>query len=42
MRWFVGAMLAVVILSICSRTDEDDAVKLIEKLGGKITRDDKL
>src|SRR5260370_24894002 len=34
-------MLAVVILSGAARDDEADGVKVIQKLGGKITRDDK-
>src|SRR5580700_5094501 len=41
MRGFLGALVAVVILSSAARADEADAVKLVEKLGGKITRDDK-
>ena len=34
-------LAAVVILSATARADEADAVKLVEKLGGKVTRDDK-
>src|SRR5580704_16599669 len=41
MRCSPTAMLAVVILSGAVRADEADAVKVVEKLGGKIIRDDK-
>jgi internalin A len=41
MRWSLGAMLAVLTVSGAARADEAAAVKLIEKLGGTITRDDK-
>ena len=41
MRWFLGVLAAVVVLSGAVRADEADAVKMVEKLGGKITRDDK-
>jgi internalin A len=41
MRGSLGALMVVVILSSTARADEADAVKLVEKLGGKITRDDK-
>ena len=34
-------MAVVVILSGAARADEADAVKVVEKLGGKLTRDDK-
>jgi hypothetical protein len=40
MRKSVCALAAVVILAGVARADESDAVKLIEKLGGKIKRDD--
>ena len=41
MRGPLGALAAVVILSGAARADEADAVKVVEKLGGKVTRDDK-
>ena len=41
MRRSIGAMLAVVILSGVARADEDAAVKFVDKLGGRIIRDDK-
>jgi hypothetical protein len=40
MRSFIGAMLVIVILSGSARADEEDAVQLIKKLNGKITRQD--
>ena len=42
MRWCIGMLAAVLLLSGAARADEADTVKLIEKLGGKITRDEKL
>ena len=41
MRKFLGALAVLVILSGVARADEADAVKVIEKLGGKVTRDEK-
>src|SRR5437879_1742866 len=50
MRWSLGAVLSVVVLCGCSekkpatkgkRDNEVVAVKLVEKLGGTITRDEK-
>src|SRR2546425_614201 len=41
MRCCLGALLAALILSGAARADEADAVKLVEKLGGTIKRDDK-
>jgi len=41
MRCSLGALAVVVILFGAARADEADAVKVVEKLGGKITRDDK-
>src|SRR5262249_34447777 len=41
MRSVLGAMLAAVVLSGAARADEAAAVKLVEKLGGKIVRDGK-
>src|SRR4051812_40523 len=41
MRWCIGTMLTLVILCGAARADEAAAVKLVEKLGGRITRDDK-
>ena len=40
MRKFLGALAVLVILSGVARADEADAVKVIEKLGGKVTRDE--
>jgi internalin A len=42
MRYALIAMLAVVIMAGSGWADEADAVKLVEKLGGKITRDERL
>ena len=43
MRWSLGAVLAVVFLWCgAARADEASAVKAVENLGGKVTRDDKL
>jgi hypothetical protein len=39
-RCGLSALLAAVILSGAARADEETAIKLVEKLGGKITRDD--
>ena len=41
MRRSLGALAAVVILTGAVRADEADAIKLVERLGGKIKRDDK-
>jgi hypothetical protein len=43
-RWGsgVGVVLALLVLSATGRADEAEAVKAIEKAGGKITVDDKL
>src|SRR5437867_4478203 len=41
MRWFAGTVLGVVILSGAARSDEAAAVRMVERLGGGITRDDK-
>ena len=41
MRWSIGAMLAVVILSGTARADEADAIKVVESLRGLVQRDDK-
>ena len=41
MRWSPGAMLAVVVLCGPTRADEAASVRMVEKLGGKVTRDDK-
>src|SRR5438552_15242740 len=38
----VGAVMLVACLSGAARADEASAVKAVEKLGGKVTRDDKL
>src|SRR5437588_378616 len=38
----VGAVMLLACLSGAARADEASAVKAVEKLGGKITRDDKL
>ena len=38
----VGAVMLLACLSGAARADEASAVKAIEKLGGKVTRDDKL
>src|SRR5213080_1884739 len=37
----VGAVMLLACLSGAARADEASAVKAIEKLGGKVTRDDK-
>src|SRR5262245_32041096 len=43
-QWAVGAgvLLGLLALVVTGRADEAAAVKAIEKLGGKVTRDDKL
>jgi hypothetical protein len=41
MRCSLCALVAVVILAGAARADEADAVKLVEKFGGTIKRDDK-
>src|SRR5262245_49304970 len=41
MRWFMGVVLATGVLSASALADETLAVKLVEKLGGSVTRDDK-
>src|SRR5437660_2661929 len=38
----IGAVILRACLSVAARADEASAVKAIEKLGGKVTRDDKL
>src|SRR5205807_667167 len=38
----VGAVMLLACLSGAARADEASAVKAVEKLGGKVTRDDKL
>src|SRR4051812_3775680 len=38
----VDAVILLVCLSGAARADEASAVKAVEKLGGKVTRDDKL
>src|SRR5712691_11471173 len=38
----VGAVMLLTCLSGAARADEASAVKAIENLGGKVTRDDKL
>ena len=38
----IGAVILLACLSGAARADEASAVKAVEKLGGKITRDDKL
>ena len=38
----VGAVMLLACLSVAARADEASAVKAVEKLGGKVTRDDKL
>src|SRR5262245_35886352 len=42
-RWGVGAgvLLGRLVLAVAGRADEAAAVKMIEKLGGQVTRDDK-
>ena len=40
MRYGLSALLAAVILSCAARADNAAAVTLVEKLGGKVTRDD--
>src|SRR5215510_11853533 len=37
-----GVLLGLLVLVVTGRADEAAAVKAIEKLGGKVTRDDKL
>jgi len=36
-----GVLLGLLVLAVAGRADEAAAVKAIEKLGGKVTRDDK-
>src|ERR687884_2273610 len=38
----IGAVMLLACLSGAARADEASAVKAVEKLGGKVTRDDKL
>src|SRR5947208_10389805 len=38
----VGAVMLLACLSGAARADEASAVEAVEKLGGKVTRDDKL
>src|SRR5438094_571835 len=38
----IGAVMLLACLSGAARADEASAVKVVEKLGGKVTRDDKL
>src|SRR5262245_34971583 len=40
-KWAVGTgvMLGLLVLAVTGRADEAAAVKMIEKLGGKVTRD---
>jgi internalin A len=42
-RWAVGGgvLLGLLILAVAGRADEAAAVKAVEKLGGKVTVDDK-
>src|SRR5262249_36734174 len=37
-----GLLLGLLILAVAGRADEAAAVKLVEKLGGRVTRDDKI
>ena len=37
-----GVLLGLLVLAVAGRADEAAAVKAIQKLGGKVTRDDKL
>src|SRR2546421_3958738 len=41
-RMLVGAVMLLACLSGAARADEASAVKAVENLGGKVTRDDKL
>src|SRR5215813_12597420 len=43
-RWAVGGgvLLGLLVLAVSGRADEAAALKMIEKLGGKVTRDGKL
>src|SRR5262245_62023925 len=38
----VGVLLGLLVLVVAGRADEASAVKTIEKLGGLVTRDDKI
>ena len=39
---FVGVVMILACLSGTARADEDSAIKAVEKLGGRVTRDAKL